>query len=282
MKKEITAILLMAFVTMSYGQNLISNWSFETSISPRCDGWFTHCGTELGQDSICMDSAFECQAMLVTDAPPSPIEEWWSLRIHAEFLLENSYVETYITGQSGTKVYRLKYYAKSPAWQSKASIGIGTQSNFSESKSHTDTSSIWKEYIIIDTLTTESSDTITVRLSAGTGDFCLCNSYYDWIVLEEIDSTTATDNIMKEVHPIYFFPNPAKEQISIRLPESLKGDCYLKLYNSSGHLMGRYFLPSGMREKEIKLHEGFCAGVYYGELVRVVDGVPVARGRFVK
>ena len=186
-------ILLTTHATLAIGQNLISNWKFQDdTMAIKCQDWYDGCGNEL---TISCDTFLNCQVSFFNESPSVLPEDVWSLQLEAGFV-SGWFAKTYITGQNGTQIYQLKNWMKSPNWTGSASLGTIAQNQFTASNTLSDTTSIWKQYSFIDTLTTLSSDTIAVRLSAGTGDFCVCTSYFDFIELTVTDTLTSIERIV--------------------------------------------------------------------------------------
>lgn len=231
MKKTITTFVFVAIVVMGYGQNLISNWQFQyPNMQPRCDGWFNSCGEEL---TAHCDTNLYCNVGLFNQTPSDIPEDVWSLKVKTGFPQEG-YAETYVTSQSGTNIYELKFWMKATDWQGGVKIGTKAQNQFVESKTLIDTAASWKQFTLIDTLTTQSSDTITVRLSAGFGDFCLCPPVnFAFIELTKIGVTSVNDNDKLE-KIIKAYPNPTNNKMTIEVVTDKYNDLTLDIYNTIG------------------------------------------------
>ena len=143
MNKMTLAIILNTLMVIDgYGQNLISNSSFETNGQLNCQSWYDACGFELTHQ--CDSTPPYCNGEFYQDAPANG--ETWCLKLTAGMLPGEGFAETYITGQSDTNIYQLDYWMKSPGWSGGASIGIISQNQFTASKTMSDTTSIWKKY----------------------------------------------------------------------------------------------------------------------------------------
>lgn len=214
MKNSILTLILTALCTTIFGQNLISNGNFQDAkLEPLCDGWYNNCGEEL--TAHCNTNGY-CFVALIQDSPSFIPEEIWSLTVKTYFAPEG-YAETYITGQSGTNIYQLSYWMKATDWIGGARIGIGKHSKFVESTSRIDTASNWQQFTITDTLTTLSTDTITVRLTASEGDFCICPPVRFDLVEFVKKGSVATRDIHK-TSEVRVYPNPSGHLLKVELP----------------------------------------------------------------
>ena len=241
----------------------------------KCQDWYDACGNEL---TISCDTFLNCQVGFFNESPSVLPEDIWSLQLEAGFF-SDGFAETYITGQSGTQIYQLEYWMKSPNWTGSASLGTGTQNQFTASHTLSDTTSTWKQYSFIDTLTTQTSDTIAVRLSAGTGDFCVCTSYFDFIVLTVTDTLTSIEGIapFKKID-IKVYPNPSQERISFEIIDGQNENYWLTVHNSSGQLI-----------KTIKTHTNTItfnhrdieSGLYYYQIQSITSLEIIGQGKFV-
>ncbi|MGI8893959.1 MAG: T9SS type A sorting domain-containing protein [Bacteroidia bacterium] len=219
MKTLTLTFALLFSSTFGSGQNLISNWSFETgTMQLVCTDWYNRCGNEL---IISCDSTIFCQVGFAWDSPSLIPEEVWSLDLKPGWPNERS-AETYVTGQSGTKVYELKYWMKTPLSGSGnyiigyGSIGMGSQSQYTPVISASDTAVYWKQITIVDTLNTVATDTITVRLSADNCDLCTGSVYFDFIELNVIANITSIiDPDLNNNENIKIYPNPVVHEINI-------------------------------------------------------------------
>lgn len=275
MKKTIVSFVLVALATLSFSQNLISNWQFQyPSMQPRCDGWFNSCGEEFS--NYC-DTNLHCNIGLFNESPSLIPENIWSLKVKTDFPQEG-FAETYITGQSGTNIYELKFWMKATDWQGGARIGINTQNQFIESKTRIDTASFWKQFTLIDTLTTLSSDTITVRLSAGFGDFCLCPPVnFDFIELTKVGSTSV-NNINKLNNIVKVYPNPANDRINIEVYTDFYNNLTLEIYNAIGQRLA--YRQTNENTFTIDKNE-IGSGFYFYKLYTTTDKKRMGQGKIV-
>jgi hypothetical protein len=236
MRKIIVAYAFVAVTVMSYGQNLISNWQFQyPNMQPRCDGWFNSCGEELTNHC---DTNLHCYVGLINQSPSLIPENIWSLKVKTGFPQEG-FAETYVTGQSGTNIYELKFWMKATDWQGGAKIGMNTQNQFVASKFLIDTATFWKPFSLLDTLTTQSSDTITIRLTAGFGDFCLCPPVnFAFIELTKV-GTISVENLTKPCSISKAYPNPGNTLMTIEVPSNTYHNLTLEVYNAIGQRIAR-------------------------------------------
>jgi len=105
--------------------------------------------------------------LLSQDTPPGGGS--WSLKLQSFQQSFVNYAETYITGQSGTDIFELRLFMKQlygvPLGGVK--VMVLSQNQVSQEKYFYPDTTIWKSYTFTDTLTTQPSDTIVVRLWAG-------------------------------------------------------------------------------------------------------------------
>ena len=275
MKKKILTFIFVAVGVVSYGQNLISNWQFQyPDMQPRCDGWFNSCGEELINHC---DTNLYCFVGLINQSPSLIPENIWSLKVKTGFPQEG-FAETYITGQSGTNIYELKFWMKATDWQGGAKIGINTQNQFIDSKILIDTATFWKQFTFIDTLTTQSSDTITIRLTAGSGDFCFCPPVnFAFIELTKIGviSVNDIDNLNNIIN---VYPNPTNNKMTIEVLTATYNDLTLDIYNSIGQRVAKR-QASGNIFTIDKNEIG--SGVYFYELHTTTDGKLIGQGKII-
>jgi hypothetical protein len=75
------------------------------------------------------------------------------------------------------------------------------------------------------------------------------------------------------------FPNPARDAVTIEMPENLPQNTELKLYDALGQLVLEQQIAKGMQQVQISL-KGLEHGVYFFELVN--DEVVIGNGKVVK
>lgn len=276
MKTLTLSIILMTNTVIGLGQNLISNWKFQDDTSAiKCQDWYDGCGNEL---TISCDTLPYCHVSFSNQSPSVLPEDVWSLQLKAGFQ-QAGFAETYITGQGGTMIYQLKFYMKSPDWLGSASIGTVSQNQFVASTTISDTTSIWKQYSFIDTLTTLTTDTIAVRLSAGIGDFCICTSYFDLIELTVIDTTTSIKSISQlDNAGIKIYPNPSNENITIDIVDNNNENHILRVYGSAGQLIKTIQITNNILTFDNRDIE---SGLYFYQIQRITDKKIIGQGKFI-
>jgi len=143
-------------------KNLIQNPSFETK-----DGQADYSGWV----NILWLADSTYRPSLVGDVPPGGGSGALPLPPGiTQGTIYEGYAETYITGQSGTNIYQLKGWMKNIDWTGYISIGVLSQepqyTQFAPLKKYVSSNSAnWTQYTLTDTITTQSNDTIVVRLS---------------------------------------------------------------------------------------------------------------------
>ncbi len=275
------ALTLIIFANSPFGfsQNLIDNWKFqENNMELKCTDWFNECGEEL---SVNCDALTHCQVQFYMDSPSLIPEELWCLKLNGDFP-QAGFAETYITGQTGTNVYELKYWMRSDSAFGGspsigyASIGSGAQSQFVESKSLEASTLDWIQFSFTDTLSLQASDTLTVRLSSDMCDLCFSSVKFDFIELSVLESLTSVRNINPVDVKIY--PNPASESISFDIADQYLGECALAIHDITGKSILR-----SMRFRErttLDTHE-FASGLYIYTIESLADNKQIGNGKIV-
>ena len=91
---------------------------------------------------------------------------------------------------------------------------------------------------MIDTIFTQPTDTIAIRLSAGLGDFCICTSYFDLLELSILDTlTTISDINPQNYEKVSVYPNPAREHITIERHSDNSTNLRFTLYSMTGRMV---------------------------------------------
>ena len=281
--KRLPLILVLLFNSIFlFGQNLISNPSFEIALSQLfCQNWYDRCGNEL---TISCDTTSYCQVGFKEESPIPSQWEAWSLKLMPGWPNEG-FAETYITGQNGTIVYQLKYWTKTPVSigggyiTGYGSIGTGSQSQFAPHKTSSDTAAQWKQTTIIDTLTIAATDTITVRLSADNCDFCVGSVYFDFIELTVIANLTSIDDPdINNNENVKVYPNPSKANITIEINNNKSEQHRLLIYNQAGEFINTYqFYRNLLTIKNNNL----ASGLYYYLVQRMADNKLSGQGKFI-
>lgn len=283
MMKTFTFIFILSFNSLLlFGQNLISNPSFEIALSQlSCNSWYNRCGNEL---TISCDTSVYCQVGFKDESPVPSQWEAWSLKVFPGWP-DEGYAETYVTGQIGTKIYQLKYWIKTPLSvagnyiMGYGSIGMGSQTQFLIFTTHSDTAVQWKQITITDTLTTVATDTITVRLSADNCDFCIGSVYFDFVELNIIaDLTSIDDPEINYNENIKVYPNPSNGNITIEINNNKNEHHRLLIYNQAGEFINTCSFNFNLLT--IK-KDNLASGLYYFKVQRISDRRLIGSGKFV-
>ena len=209
--KYTICIVICCLVSMSlYSQNLILNSSFEQNLKPYCEGWYSGCGKEL-----CVDSLGGCSTQIYEDSPGDSLVDQWCLLIYGNTWPFENYTDYYVTGRTGTFIYQMKLWMNTMHNFGYGRLGVLDHGVFIQKDSVEDILQPWTEYIIEDTLTTSSTDTIVVRLAAGIGDFCFCDVYFDLVELTVLDSLSTKVETISNQDEISIFPNPVQDKLQI-------------------------------------------------------------------
>jgi hypothetical protein len=136
-------------VPTSSPPNLISNGDFEHLGQPSLQGWVV--ADTLG-------------AKLVNDAPPGG--GTWALHLSAPWIYKPGPV-TYVTGQSGTGVYKLTAYIKNIVDKGAIFVALWQHGQASTFKTAAEDTTGWRPVTIIDTLSLQPTDSIAVGFGVG-------------------------------------------------------------------------------------------------------------------
>lgn len=198
----------------------------------------------------------------------------YSLSIWPDFPTEN-YVETFITGISGEKTYKLELWIKSKYPSGYFAIGTTLQGEFIESKRmKPDTFEALKKYILIDTLNTQLDDSITIRLSAGIVDLCTyeCKPFFTKIDFREFDPTTLDLAENYKTDLIIVFPNPVREILNFKLNNQHLIE-EIEVFSSGGKSVGSF----NTNKIDVK---DLSKGLYFYKL-KLKGGI-IKTGKFIK
>jgi hypothetical protein len=268
MKKILLICLSLLFVLTSNSQNLIKNSSFDSLGHSSGKYWYDLCNKEITY--LDTNNQFYCTVEFVKNSTPvSAFGDTTSLWVLVGPPGAYWGVRTFVTGQTGTKIYQLQYWMKSlPKTGGSSSSGgaiIGTWSNnqYVSSKLHSDTVSVWTQYTIIDTLTTNFNDSICVTLFSPGPDFQSNNDLFDNIELTVIDSITSTGIKENSIQNMKIFPVPSQDKVVIETPFFNTGDWDLHVYNSIGYLIKTIDIT---KEATVLQGQEFSKGVYYIEI----------------
>ncbi|MBN4051324.1 T9SS type A sorting domain-containing protein [bacterium AH-315-M05] len=278
MKTLTLTIILMTTAIIGLGQNLISNSSFENSGQLSCQSWYESCGQELIYlcDTITPDTL--CFAEFYQDAPTGG--GTWSLYLSSGMFPPGSKAQTYISGLSNTYVYELKVWMKTYDLASGfIATGMLSQNQFIKSKEISDISSTWNQYVIIDTLTTNLSDTIAVQLSSSVGPIDFGYAYFDLIELTILDTLTAIEDIDQfDSDLIKIYPNPSKETTTIEIMGSNNENRRLTVYNSTGQIIKTIQTANNILTID---NRSIASGLYYYQIQKATDKKTIGQGKFI-
>ncbi len=214
MQKIFFILYIFSLSLPAISQNLIHNSSFEENGLPDCKGWYDGCGEEF---KLQCDSMLYCETIVINESAPDSSDGKWCLKVYGSFPYPGR-ADTYITGQQGTKVYQLKFWLDTEHFIGEVYMGPMKNRTFVDSNSFIVFGQPWAQYSLLDTITSNVSDTIGVRLSASIGDFCLCDVEYDQVELTIIDSLS-TAVLSPQSYPLQkIYPNPFTDKFTINVP----------------------------------------------------------------
>lgn len=149
--------------------NLIQNPTFEVNGKPSLQTW----------------TADTMLAEIVRDAPSG--DGIWSLQLVPGWIPREGFAQTYVSGETGTGVYKLTLWMKSiNNWRGGASFGVWSHNTWVSRKMVTSDSSQWAMVSLLDTLSLTANDSIAVHLSAGATELASGEVLFDEISLERV------------------------------------------------------------------------------------------------
>jgi hypothetical protein len=155
--------------------NLIANSSFETAThQPDYNGW-------MGTDHL-IDSLGNQYIPLVQDAPNGG--GLWCVQLEPLWMPTEGYTEISVTGQAGTYIYKVTAWMKTLNWHGSVSLEQWRNGQLIDDKKISDTSSVWKQISLLDTLTISSTDILKIHLSAGSTEIVSGKVRFDNVRLE--------------------------------------------------------------------------------------------------
>lgn len=273
MKRIIFLGMLFIWAIASRSQNLILNPSFEQNGKPFCDGWYTVCGDEFKDQC---DSFGLCGTRIIKANTPDTATGIWGVEVRGSFP-ESASAITYVSGHSGTNIYQLKFWMNTEHFVGEVYLGPMTNRNFTDYNLLTDFNQPWTQYILLDTITTHESDTVGVVLSAGIGDFCLCDVEYDQIELTIIDSLSTGVHNPAQTLPYIVYPNPFSDHITIIFPCS--NGFNLSIFDAMGRLINAETFATEIAHIEMP---SAPAGSYYYQIGPVNKTYQSFFGRLLK
>jgi hypothetical protein len=109
----------------------------------------------------------------------------------------------------------MKFWMNTLHFAGNGKLGILQHGAFVLHDSIMDVGNPWKEYVLVDTITTSATDTIAVRLASGLGDFCICDTYFDLVELNVLDSLSTAVEPVSNQDTISVFPNPVQDKLQV-------------------------------------------------------------------
>lgn len=163
--KTINFIILFAvFGKGLFAQNLVQNPSFDQgNLEINCASWYSGCGEAL---SLHCDTNSYCMVGFSQQSPSMIPENRWSVKLDGGF--PNGIVMQHLTGLQGNLVFKLEAWSKAeiPTSTGMISLGITENGQYLESKNKGQINEEWALISMIDTISLNSSDTLTVLLAA--------------------------------------------------------------------------------------------------------------------
>jgi len=268
-----TFTLFISFLSFLpiHAQNLILNSSFENHLQLYCEGWYNTCGKE-----IACDTFGECSTVMVEDSPGDSLVDKWCLLVWGNTWPFENHVDYYITGRTGRFIYEMRFWMNSEHFYGQGLLGLIDNGKFIGIDSVHDSGMPWTEYKFQDTISTVASDTIAVRLSAGLGDFCICDVYFDQVELNVLDSLSTQVEDISRQDEFEVFPNPVVDEIKILSDYETR--FLITIYNHQG---------IAVRKQEATGASTFDfndppAGVYFYIIQDLGNKKMLKSGRFVK
>lgn len=133
----------------------------------------------------------------LSDTLPDPVQMFsedvpatggsWSLLLQPTFAPFEGYARYYIPGESPKTAYRLTVWAKATnSWRDGSiSLGLLSLGRLTPLKQTAVNTDYWQPYTLEDTVRLYPQDTLTVQLSAGSGDVVTGSVLFDEVTLEK-------------------------------------------------------------------------------------------------
>ena len=185
-----------------------------------------------------------------------------------------------MTGQSGTNIYELKYWLKADYyWHGIVYTGKIVNKQFIISKALQGNSEDWEFYTLTDTITTEETDPIAVRLTADMCDFCMLSARFDMIELNQVGTITScnpNDNLT--LSKITAYPNPSSDYVKVEFRNAKREKRRLSVYD----LLGNEVKVIESTDDDIYIFKTeIGTGVYFFHLQSAADKSERGMGKFV-
>ncbi|HZV44062.1 MAG TPA: T9SS type A sorting domain-containing protein [Saprospiraceae bacterium] len=276
MRYPFTILFFIFSFCFGFGQNLVSNSSFESNGQLNCASWYDGCHQELTYLCDTLLPGNPCDIAFYKDTPPEG--GVWSLGATGIGNGVPATANAYVTGQSGTNLYQLNLWMKDPE-QAFGGAHIGTLSNgkYTESKTVPAESEVWAFYSVLDTLKLQSTDSIQISLSAFAGGPAFGNIYFDKVELFLLDSLTSIANIDHPSNFVSVYPNPAIQYITLDI-QDLNKEHTIYLYNITGQVI-QTLLTS---DQSVTLNmKSWGSGLYFYRVERTKEKRPIDQGKFI-
>jgi len=148
---------------------VLVNSSFEVGGNPSLSGWISSSPT------------------LIDFSPDVPVGGGiWSVTLDADWTFPPSLLAL-VSAAEVTQVYMLAIWGKRVGIGGSASIVVGHDGMLTSSKSISIQDTVWKVYTIIDTISTESGDSVGVRLSGGVSPLAAGTTFFDLCLMERME-----------------------------------------------------------------------------------------------
>ena len=156
--------------------NLISNPSFEFNDMPSFEGWHL-------PDTV--DPPATTNLQYFTDDAPL-LGGLWSLKVVPDFAPREGFAQHYIVGPADSYVYRLSVWGKAVSGIASGTVQFRLFSSGTNElrQSVAVTANAWQLFTLEDTVRLYDTDTLVVRLSAGSDDGSVGYLLFDEVRLE--------------------------------------------------------------------------------------------------
>jgi len=149
--------------------NLIRNPSFEMNSDPSLADWFVN------------------MPSLVNFTNDTPLNGGnWALTIDVLWGIGNDVISTVILPE-GTHIYKFSFWSKFSTKPGFADIDLVTQDSTSQISRINIDSESWKNYSILDTITSSSEDSLQIKLSGGFSNISPGKTYFDLCTFELLE-----------------------------------------------------------------------------------------------
>jgi hypothetical protein len=266
-------MFLLSLSSLTNSQNLIHNPSFEENGKPFCEGWYDRSGSEF---KLQCDSISYFDTNIIHKSAPDSNNGAWCLEVRGSFPF-SGYAATYITGQEGTFIYQLKFWMNTEHFLGEAYFGPIKNGIFIDSNYIQDFSQPWTEYKLLDTISTNITDTIGVFLTASIGDFCLCDVAFDQIELTVIDTLSTSIPTPDPNVSIVVFPNPFTDNVTFLVPGLPEFN--VSVFDITGKEIKHAQSDGDMISMDMTSES---AGIYFYQLASIDHKIYLGRGKMIK